>query len=286
MSIRPLAERVEERVREWGIVVRDTLETPSSFVVFGRRGGRPVVLKVVRRPGDEWRSGEVLEAFGGEGVARVYEHVGGAVLLEQLTPGTPLAGVALEGRDEEATEIIAGVIQQMSRQRESPKAFVTVADWGEGFRRYLAGGDAQIPHDLAASAQRTYLALCESQRGVRLLHGDLQHYNVLFDDERGWVAIDPKGVVGEVEYEVGAALRNPYERPELFVSPEAVERRIRCFEARLKLDPDRALAWGFAQAVLSAVWGVEDGFPVDAHNPSLLLAEAIRPMLSQTRFDA
>ena len=42
-----------------------------------------------------------------------------------------------------------------------------------------------------------------------LLHGDLQHYNVLLDKDRGWVAIDPKGVVGELEYEVGALLRNP-----------------------------------------------------------------------------
>lgn len=51
---------------------------------------------------------------------------------------------------------------------------------------------------------------------------DLQHYNVLFDDARGWLAIDPKGVVGEVEYEIGAILRNPIERPDLFAAPEIV----------------------------------------------------------------
>jgi streptomycin 6-kinase len=38
---------------------------------------------------------------------------------------------------------------------------------------------------------------------------DLHHYNVLSDSGRGWLAIDPKGLVGEVEYEVGAAIRNP-----------------------------------------------------------------------------
>jgi streptomycin 6-kinase len=101
----------------------------------------------------------------------------------------------------------------------------------------------------------------------------------LFDSDRGWLAIDPKGVIGEVEYEIGASLRNPYEKPELFASPETVERRLRCFEAKLKLNYDRALAWGFAQAVLSAIWSVEDGFAVDAGNPSLRLANAIRPIL-------
>jgi streptomycin 6-kinase len=47
----------------------------------------------------------------------------------------------------------------------------------------------------------------------------LHHYNVLFDIESAvWVAIDPKGVVGELEYEVGAIIRNPVENPGLYVS--------------------------------------------------------------------
>jgi streptomycin 6-kinase len=238
-----------------------------------------VVLKVVRQPGDEWRSGEVLEDFDGQGTVRVYEHIGGAVLLEQLKPGTQLADMALNGRDEEATEILAEVIQRMSYPLESSKEFVTVQDWGKGFERYLASGDSQIPKDLVAEAQGIYLNLCSSQQGVRLLHGDLQHYNVLFDSARGWIAIDPKGVVGEVEYEIGAALRNPYERPELFTSPARIERRIKGYEAKLKIDADRALAWGFSQAVLSAIWGVEDGFTVEANNPSIMLANAIRVIL-------
>ena len=281
MSLRPLVERVEERVREWHILVHKTLDTESSFIAFGRRHHQPVVLKVLRQQGDEWSSGEVLEVFDGQGMVRVYEYVGGAVLLEQLNPGTPLAGMALNGQDEEATEILADVMQRMSHPRTSSTAFITVQNWGKGFERYLASGDKQIPHDLVAQGQRTYLNLCASQQEVQLLHGDLHHYNVLFDVDRGWVAIDPKGVVGEVEYEIGAALRNPYESPELFASPETVERRIKRYEAKLKLNADRALAWGFAQAVLSAIWSVEDGFTVDAHNPSLRLAKTIRSMLKQ-----
>lgn len=103
--------------------------------------------------------------------------------------------------------------------------------------------------------------------------------NVLFDSDRGWLAIDPKGVVGEVEHEIGAALRNPFEQPDLFASRSTIERRLKQFTRRLNLDYERTLAWGFAQAVLSAIWGIEDGFVVDATNPSLRLAEVIRPML-------
>lgn len=279
MSVGRLSERVEERAREWGVAVGEVVETESSVVAFGRRGGRPVVLKVVRREGDEWRSGEVLEAFGGRGVVRAYEYAGGAVLLERLSPGTQLAELALGGRDEEATEILAEVIGRMSPAHAASKAFATAEEWGRAFGCYLASGDGQIPSELVRRAGRVYARLCASQRRVRLLHGDLHHYNVLLDSERGWVAIDPKGVVGEVEYEVGAALRNPVERPEVFASREAVGRRVARFEAVLKLDAGRVLAWGFAQAVLSAVWSVEDGFAVDDKNTSLMLARAMRPMI-------
>lgn len=280
MSIRPLAERVEELAQRWGVLVQNTLDTQSSLIVFGRRGNQPVVLKVLRRPGDEWHSGEALKVFDGKGTVRVYESVAGAVLLEKLDPGTPLSEMALNRRDEEATEILAEVIRQMSSPRESSGPFDTVEDWGEGFQHYLASGDNQIPNDLVVQGEQTYVKLCATQRGVRLLHGDLQHYNVLFDSNRGWVAIDPKGVVGEVEYEIGAALRNPCERPELFASPEVVERRIGRYEAKLRLDADRALAWAFSQAVLSAIWYVEDGFAVDDNNPSLMLANSIRGILA------
>jgi streptomycin 6-kinase len=279
MTVGQLQERVNERVREWGLLVEDSLETQSSFIVFGKRANRPVVLKVLRQPGDEWRSGEVLNAFNGMGVVRVLEYVGGAVLLERLSPGTSLMGLALSGRDEEATEILIEVIQRMCRASQILEGFVTVEDWGKGFQRYLESGDNQVPESLVVQGRELYTKLCASQRRRRLLHGDLQHYNVLFDTNRGWLAIDPKGVVGEIEYEVGASLRNPHENPAVFASPDAVERRLKRFEAGLKLDRERALGWGFAQAVLSAIWSVEDGFAVDAKNPSIILANAIRGML-------
>lgn len=279
MSVRQLVERVEERVRAWNVVVQDTLETQSSFVAFGRRGNQPVVLKVLRQPGDEWRCGEVLDAFDGNGIVRVYDYIEGAVLIERLNPATSLASLTLDGRGDEATEILAEVIQRMSHPRESLKAVVTLQDWGSAFQRYLASGDKQIQGSLVERGQHLYSELCASQRDTRLLHGDLQHYNVLFDCDRGWVAVDPKGVVGEIEYEIGASLRNPYEKPELFASPETVNRRLTIYGARLKVVYDRALAWGFAQAVLSAIWSVEDGFAVDSRSPSIMLANAIRPLL-------
>lgn len=152
-------------------------------------------------------------------------------------------------------------------------------EWGRGFERYAANGDPQIERHLVLEAHRLYSALCGSQSRQRLLHGDLHHSNVLLDAERGWVAVDPKGVVGEVAYEVGAALRNPYEQPAMFIEPRRVEKRVKRFALKLELDPTRVLAWAFEQAVLSAIWAVEDGFALKRDHPPIALALAIRPML-------
>jgi streptomycin 6-kinase len=280
-----LLKRIQEYAREWSVSVDELFETEISLIASGVRRDQPVVLKVIEQTGDEWRSGEILSAFDGNGVVQVYEHAPGAALVERLRPGNSLAALALRGRDEEATDILADVMQRMSAgssmsQFELPMNCSTVHDWAKGFERYLATGDERVPMRLVLAGQRAYLELCASQRRPRLLHGDLQHYNVLWDSDRGWLAIDPKGVIGEIEYEVGAVLRNPIEQPELFITRSTIARRLEQFTTRLNLNYERTLRWGFAQAVLSAIWMIEDGFAVDETIPALKLAEVIRVMLA------
>lgn len=271
-----LKARIAERVKAWGVRPERAVASETSALVFGTSAGRPVVLKVARGEGDEWRSGELAAAFGGRGVVQVYERVDGAALLERLVPGTPLVSLVVAGRDDEATEILGALLRRMSPD-DPPPGCATVEAWGLAFERYIATNDAQIPRELVLNAHRVYSALAAGvpHRNPALLHGDLQHYNVLRDEKRGWVAIDPKGVVGELEYEIGAALRNPIELPDLLASPDVIERRLARFHGALGIDVDRARGWAFAQGVLSAIWTVEDGRNVDAANPGLRLAKAI-----------
>jgi streptomycin 6-kinase len=140
--------------------------------------------------------------------------------------------------------------------------------------RGAALNDERLPSTLLDPAQRIYADLCRTQREPALLHGDLHHYNVLSDRSRGWCAVDPKGVVGELEYELGAVLRNPIDRPDLFATIEIVERRLEQFGLVLGLDVSRARGWCFAQAVLSAIACIEDGDAAEA-DAALMLARAL-----------
>lgn len=262
----------------WNVTLEHTCETASSQLGFGVRDGRRVVLKIAKGVNDEARSGEVLKAFGTTGVVRVYEAELGAVLLERLDPGEELVGLVRRGDDDEATRILADVIVRLAGHN-APPGTVTVADWSRGFDWYVQSGDQQIPSELVQEAHNMYRNLATSQRRTMLLHGDLQHYNVLYDNERGWLAIDPKGVVAELEYEVGALLRNPMELPELYTQRATVERRFEILASVLPLDRSRVLHWCFAQAVLSAIWGVEDGYKIERHHSGLELARTVRSMI-------
>ncbi|MEX2283258.1 MAG: aminoglycoside phosphotransferase family protein, partial [Gemmatimonadota bacterium] len=244
--------RFDQHARIWNVSIVQTLETESSTIGFGTSAGRPVVLKVIRNQSDEWRSGAVLDALAGNGAVRVYEYADGAALLERLSPATPLVELSLAGRDDEATEILCDVMRRLWQSDRTASA-VAIQDWGAGFNRYLESGDRQLPRDLLLQARSAFMQLAATQKNEVLLHGDLQHYNVLHDEKRGWLAIDPKGVIGEREYEVGAALRNPIQQFDRFAPPAVIERRIQRVQSGLELDAERMLSWSFAQGVLSAV---------------------------------
>jgi len=267
--------QLQAKAVEWNVTLEETRETFTSLLGFGVRDGVRVVLKLTKQLGDESHSGEVLKAYEGEGAVRVYESEVGAVLLERLEPGEQLVNVVKRGEDDIATEILSKVITKLA-DHEAPGGCPTVADWGRGFDRYLQTGDDQIDRQVVEEAREMYQQLVSSQHNTMLLHGDLQHYNVLFDNERGWIAIDPKGVIGELEYELSALLRNPIEMPEVFANPLTIKHRLDLLTTALHLDYTRALHWSYVQSILSAIWDIEDGHPLTRDNPSLLLARTLK----------
>ena len=274
-----MMRQLQVKAAAWNVTIEETRETPTSLLAFGVRAGRNVVLKMTKQAGDESHSGEVLKAFAGDGAVRVYESETGAVLLERLEPGEELVNLVKRGEDENATKILAQVMKKLAHH-QAPAVCPTVADWGRGFDRYLASGDRQLSLESVHEAHDLYQNLTVTQGTTMLLHGDLQHYNVLFDRERGWVAIDPKGVVGEWEYEVAALLRNPIEHPELFANTATINRRLEILTSLLPLNYSRALRWSYAQSILSAIWDIEDGYQISPNNPSLMLARTLKPMLN------
>ena len=271
-----LKERFDAHARDWGVTVEAVRTTETSQLGFGTRGDENVVLKVIRKEGgEEWRCGDVLEAFGGVGMIRPLVHVPGAVLLPRLSPGNDLASHSLAGRDAEATDVIASLLQRMFEKPADLAGIRSVDRLQPEFARFRREGEGVIPMNYVDRAGALFAEMCATQRDVRLVHGDLHHYNILFDEDAGWVVIDPWGVRAEVEFEVGASLRNP--TSPLLDDPRVLERRLRTFEARLHFNADRALKWAFATTVSGILWPIEAGVVLDLRSP---FASAARSMLA------
>lgn len=272
--------RLDGLAADWNVAVEHVTAGERALLAFGLQGDRPVVLKVSVGGGEERYAAGVLGAFDGRGAVRVFAHASGAWLLERAMPGHSLEDVVAQDGDDEATRLLASAIGRMS-PGPAPRDVPTVGQWGQALELYQASGDVLIPGGLVASAVQVYRTLAGSQRRERLLHGDLHHGNVLFDRERGWLAIDPKGVVGELEFELGAALRNPWNRPSLVTDPERIRHRVRLLADALDLDASRLLGWTFAQAVLAAVWMIEDDGHLDRDWGCVALAEILRPSVEE-----
>jgi len=262
----------------WSLTLGPPFDLSYNYVCpAARRNGERVVLKI-GLPNDELDSEQAaLQAYAGDGCVRLLDRLPeiSAFLLERLVPGTPLAET---DDDEAATRIAAEVMSALWKTPPERHSFRTTADWAAGLDRLRAefnGGTGPFPERLVATAEGLFAELHASQGAPVLLHGDLHHFNILRAERSPWLAIDPKGIVGEREYEAGALLRNPdNERLDDAALRTRTLRRIDQLAETFGFDRSRLIGWGLAQAVLSAWWGYEDG-EADWED-ALFLAEVLK----------
>ncbi len=256
-----LADTVVECERRWSIKVMPPFAPLSHNYVAPavRADGTEVVLKLGVPHYELNTEMEALRLFDGHGVVKLLEadFESGSMLLERLKPGSFLSGLT---DDEQATTIAAQVMRQLRQPLPPEHSFPSVSEWAAGLERLrdrFDGSTGPLPVSLVDKAETLFSELGGTMGESVLLHGDLHHYNILSATREPWLAIDPKGVVGEAEYEVGAFLRNCLlSKPQ----PERVlARRVDQFTDELGLERERILGWGLAQAVLSAWWSIEDG---------------------------
>ena len=289
--LRDLPARLDDCAQRWSL----TLAPPFPNLTFNyvapavRADGTEAVLKVGVPNKELWSEAAALRVFDGWGSVRLLDSDpdAGLLLLERLRPGSVLTSLADEAHDDKATAIAASVMRGLWRPAPPGHDFPTVADWGAAFahlRERFGGGTGPLPAAQVERAEALFAELLASSAPPVLLHGDLHHDNILSAQRSPWLAIDPKGIVGEPAYEVGALLRNLWPDRHTHQNPaRLLERRTHQLAEELELDPARVRDWAVAQAVLSAVWGVGDGD--DGWDGALANADILAtiPVCSKTR---
>lgn len=258
-----LPSLLDDAVRRWDLDnVQQVGNLSYNYVAFARRDQEDVVLKI-GVPNREFISEmTTLRIFDGDGAVRLFESDENKYmfLLERLRPGTMLADLIED--DEKCIHIACDVMTHLWRHKPQGP-LIQLSEWfGElkGLRARYKGGTGPFPEKLVERAESLIPELFANSSPPVLLHGDFHHFNIL-SSERGWLVIDPKGVVGPPEYEVGPLLLNPWD--DFLQIPDAVritERRIAILSERLGFPRERLRDWGLCHAVLSAWWDLaEDG---------------------------
>ncbi|OAI48533.1 hypothetical protein AYO45_00940 [Gammaproteobacteria bacterium SCGC AG-212-F23] len=192
-----------------------------------------------------------------------------ALLLHQAIPGITLKSFYPE-KLEYVIECYVNTMQKLHEKHlPSRHPFRHISDWLKSIDKVTS---KLIPAHLLEKAIATKNKLLATSSKQVLLHGDLHHDNLL-QDGNTWVTIDPKGIVGEPEFEIAAfdfmyinELANNPDTKQIFA------KRIKMLAHQANLDASRIKAWVFVRLILMAAWCIEDN-----HDPKwvIKLAEAI-----------
>jgi streptomycin 6-kinase len=245
----------EERLE---ISIQDPFDLSYNFVAPAiRNNGQEVVIKVVLSRKEFLGELETLRLMKGKNMVELLEYDvdRGIMILERLSPGVTLAVIE---DDEEAAFIASEVMKSLWVPAPNKTELETVSDRENSLKRIFnnnPNGFGPISKETLQEALSVFEQLNGQINHSYLLHGDLHHYNLLKNGD-SWSAIDPKGLIGDREYDVIQYLLNKL--PEKNVK-DTIKKRVDIFVNELNLDKERVLLRGFSHAVLSTCWSVEEG---------------------------
>lgn len=225
---------------EWGLSLGDRYPGARHSFAAPADGA---VLKISPPEDDEAdHEADALAAWDGNGAVRLLRHdrARRALLIERAVPGYDASAM----QDDEAIVVALDVGRRLWRSVDRG-SFRLVHD---EVRRWLADV-APTGHRHVPIAEQVFSRI--EARELVLVHGDYHHHNLLRHGE-GWVAIDPKPLLGEPEFDVVTLLWNPIG---LVPTPANIDRRIRAF-VDAGLDERRIREW-------AVVRGVYLGLPLD-----------------------
>jgi len=118
--------------------------------------------------------------------------------------------------------------------------------------------DSPIPHRLVEQAVALVRELTADEGASSvMLHGDLHYGNVLVGERRPWLAIDPKPLAGDRNFEPAPLLWNRWDE----LAGDVRGGLLRRFEAVVdagELDEERARGWVVVRSVINARWTLDE----------------------------
>jgi streptomycin 6-kinase len=216
--------------------------------------GGSAVLKLNFPEPESEREAAALACWAGEGAVRLLaeDEKRRALLVERCVPGSRLWD---EPDEDDAMRVAAGILRRLWRPPPDGHRFRLLADVAAGWTEELT--KAPYERALVDEAVSFLREAGPAQGEAVVVHQDFHGGNVLRAAREPWLAIDPKPLVGEREFDAASLLRD--RRDELRVDPDPkarIRRRLDFLAAELELDRERMRGWGIAHAL---AWDHDEG---------------------------
>jgi streptomycin 6-kinase len=244
-----LPRLVEEAREQWSL----ELETPYEYanVSFAVPAG-DFVLKVSFPHWESEHEAAALAHWDEQGAVRLlaYDAERNAMLLERCVPGTSL----LELPERDGYRHAAEVKRKLGERPPPPgHPFTPIAETAARWARELPERweEAKQPfeRELLDAAVSALVELPPTQGELVVCHQDFHRGNVLAAQREPWLAIDPKPVVAEREFDTAALIRD---------GPGDLQWRLDFLASELGLDRERMRRWAIAHTV---AWGFSEAEP-------------------------
>lgn len=258
-----LPRLVGELELEWNVVADVPFEKGEFNFVAPARGenGPDTVLKI--SPPYErieiYAEAAFLRARQGVGCVHLLSEDRGrlAILVERARPGESMdERFALEpfACVEPAIEVLK--IIQLTPQTSDNLHYQYLDDWVARFRRFR---DTDFPQDYGEKTLAIYEKLVTQREKISHIHGDFHPGNIVTATRVPFLAIDAKGLIGHIAYDIAVFLNNLHwwqkgktgVQRNLFAAAER-------FGNAFDIDPKTIREAAYAGMVIGAWWSFED----------------------------
>lgn len=246
------------------------LVTYTSRLLPVRFSGKPAMLKVAVAA-EEKRGALLMQWWNGKGAAHVLAADDDALVLERAEGGC-LSELAINGRDDEACRIICRCVAEL--HASCNKLLPSLLPLEHWFRELFSSAPFDDP-TLALAATVAGELLADPQ-DIVALHGDIHHANILHFGAKGWLAIDPKGLIGERGFDYANLFCNP--DPKTATDADLFIQRLQIVSETAGLERERLLKWIIAWAGLSAVWFLDENLTEKARSNFAVIRLAARQL--------
>ena len=259
-----LPEIIDYSIQKWQLInLLPVKGLQGNYVAYGYSNVRRqnIVLKISVFSKQFNNEKSALLYFNGNGVNRLldYDETKNILLLDKIGNGITLKSL-FPDNDNQAVYIASSIINKL---RECNKKHLDIHQYPTLSEFVLVFNDfnhPEIAKELIKVAKNLAQELVNKNHPNYLLHGDLHHYNIISSNDGSWVSIDPHGVIGHIEYEVGAFIRNPI--PDIFDErydlSQIINNRFNLFAKLLNLDKNLVISYSYISTMLAIIWDVED----------------------------